>query len=323
MLRVLVTGVTGQDGGYLVERLVAEGAEVHGLVQRRDDATARFADRHPGVHLHPGDLADHDGLRRLVHDVAPDELYNLGGISSVALSWQEPIRTAELSGIAPAVLMGAALEVQERTGSAVRCVQASSAEIFGDPQTSPQDESTPVRPVSPYGAAKAYAHHMARVYRGRGLHVASCILFNHESPRRPTTFVTRKITAAAARIAREGGTLSLGNLEARRDWGWAPDYVDAMVRAARHADAEDFVVGTGVAHSVAEFTETAFRRAGIDRWQDHVVSDAGLVRPADAAQQAGDASKARALLGWEPTVDFTGLVHRMVDHDIELLGEKA
>lgn len=323
MRRVLVTGVTGQDGGYLVERLAAEGAEVHGLVQSRDGATARFAAAHPEVRLHPGDLADHDGLTRLVHEVAPDELYNLGGISSVALSWQEPVRTAELSGVAAAVLFAAALEVQRVTGSPVRCVQASSAEIFGDPAVSPQDESTPVRPVSPYGAAKAYAHHMARVYRGRGLHVASCILFNHESPRRPTTFVTRKITAAAARIARDGGTLTLGNLDARRDWGWAPDYVDAMVRAARHGEPDDFVVATGTPHSVADFVETAFRRAGVDRWRDHVETDPAFVRPADAAQQAGDAGKARAVLGWEPTVDFTGLVHRMVDHDIELQGETA
>ncbi|MBC7310749.1 MAG: GDP-mannose 4,6-dehydratase, partial [Tetrasphaera sp.] len=253
-MRAFVTGITGQDGGYLTERLVADGVEVHGMVHADDPAQEALRERHPDVALHPGDLADHAGLARLVAEVAPDELYNLAGISSVAYSWEEPVITAELSGVAAAVLMRAAFELQECTGRRVAVVQASSAEIFGEASTVPQDESTPIRPASPYGAAKAYAHHMARVFRGLGAHVSTTILFNHESPRRSEAFVTRKITAGVARIARDGaGSLRLGNLDARRDWGWAPDYVDAMVRAARHGVADDFVVATGRTHSVAEF----------------------------------------------------------------------
>lgn len=322
MTRVLITGVTGQDGGYLVEQMLDQGAEVHGLVHYGDTLTAVVAKRYPSLHLHSGDLADHAGLARLVNAVAPDELYNFAGISSVAFSWDQPILTAELSGVAAAVLMRAALDLQERTGRRVACVQASSSEIFGQAAVSPQDEETPIRPVSPYGAAKAYAHHMARVYRGRGLHVAGCILFNHESPRRPETFVTRKITAAAARIAREGsGTIQLGNLDARRDWGWAPDYVNAMVRAARHHTADDFVIASGETHTVAEFAEAALRRAGVgDAWRDHVEVDEALLRPLDATVMVGDASRARRELGWSPTVDFAEIVGRMFDHDLELLG---
>ena len=321
MRRVLVTGITGQDGSYLAEQLVAEGCEVHGLVHDTDPASASFAAQHPGVVLHPGDLADSAGLADLVDRVEPDELYNLAGISSVAFSWEHPVLTAELSGVAAGVLLDAALALQDRTGRPVRCVQASSAEIFGEAETAPQDETTPVRPVSPYGAAKAYAHHMAHVYRGRGLHVASCILFNHESPRRPTTFVTRKITSAAAEIGVQGaGVVRLGNLDAQRDWGWAPDYVEAMVRAARHTHGDDFVIASGTAHTVAQFAEAALRRAGVgDSWRDHVEVDPAFLRPQDAPLMVGDASKAHRDLGWAPTVGFEETVGRMVDHDLALL----
>jgi GDPmannose 4,6-dehydratase len=321
MTRVLVTGVTGQDGGYLVEQLLAEGSEVHGLVHYGDTAAEALGARFPALHLHYGDLADHAGLAHLVDEVVPDELFNFAGISSVAFSWDQPILTAELSGVAAAVLMRSAFDLQERVGRRVSCVQASSSEIFGQAEYSPQDETTPIRPVSPYGAAKAYAHHMAGVYRGKGLHVTGCILFNHESPRRPEAFVTRKITAAAARIARDGaGTIRLGNLDARRDWGWAPDYVDAMVRAARHTVADDFVIATGETHAVAEFAEAALRRAGVgDAWRDHVEVDPALFRPLDATVMVGDAGKARRELGWAPSVGFAELVGRMVDHDVELL----
>ncbi|WP_149205412.1 GDP-mannose 4,6-dehydratase [Actinotalea subterranea] len=325
MPRVFITGITGQDGGYLAEQMLAEGAEVHGLVHAEDGTAAAFRAAHPEVHLHHGDLADATGLRSLVNEIEPDELFNFAGISSVAYSWEHPIVTAELSGVAAAVLFQAALQVQDRTGRRVACVQASSSEIFGNAPSWPQNEGTPVDPVSPYGAAKAYAHHMAGVYRGKGLHVASCILFNHESPRRPTTFVTRKITAAAARIGAEGtGILRLGNLDARRDWGWAPDYVDAMVRAARHSTADDFVIATGQTHTVAEFAEAALRRAGVgDSWRDHVEVDPELFRPIDTATMVGDAAKARRELGWAPTVPFDELVGRMVDHDVELLRASA
>jgi GDPmannose 4,6-dehydratase len=321
MTRVLITGITGQDGGYLAEQLLAGGADVHGLVHDQDPTVADFVAAFPQVTVHAGDLGDGDLLRGLMARIEPDELYNLAGLSSVAFSWVEPVLTAELNGVAAAVLFQAAFQQQERTGRPVACVQASSSEIFGVASTFPQDEDTPVRPVSPYGAAKAFAHHMAGVYRSKGLHVTSCILFNHESPRRPSTFVTRKITMAAARIGAEGsGVLRLGNLEARRDWGWAPDYVDAMVRAARHNVGGDFVIATGRTHTVEEFAEAALRHAGVgDAWREHIEVDPTLLRPMDTAVMVGSAEKARRELGWEPTVEFDGIVGRMVDHDMELL----
>jgi len=320
--RAFITGITGQDGGYLAERLLAEGTVVHGLVRAVDNDSARdLLSRAPGVVLHKGDLGDTDNLAQIVADIRPHEIYNLAGISSVAYSWEEPVLTAQLSGVAAAVLFEAAWRLQEDSGRRVACLQASSAEIFGHALISPQHESTPIRPVSPYGAAKAYAHHMAGVYRGRGLPVATCILFNHESPRRPLAFVTRKITAAAARIGAEGsGVIRLGNLDARRDWGWAPDYVDAMVRALRKESADDYVVATGETHTVAQFAEAALRRVGFgDDWPDHVEVDAEFFRPAEAPTLVGDAGKARRELGWEPTVRFEEVVGRMVDHDMELL----
>ena len=326
MSRAFVTGITGQDGGYLAELLLAEGVEVHGLVRPGADAAARdLLSRSPGVVLHEGDLCDSDRVGRLIIDIAPDEVYNLAGISSVAYSWQQPVLTAQLSGVAAAIVFEAAWGLQESAGRRVACMQASSAEIFGNASTSPQDESTPVRPVSPYGAAKAYAHHIAGVYRGRGLPVSTCIFFNHESPRRPLAIVTRKITSAAARIGAEGsGVIRLGNLEARRDWGWAPDYVDAMVRAVRMQNATDYVVATGQTHTVAEFAEAALRRAGLgDGWADHVEVDAAFLRPADAPALVGDAGKAHRELGWEPTVRFEEVVGRMVDHDMELLNRSG
>ena len=200
----------------------------------------------------------------------------------------------------------------------MRFVQASSAEIFGMPETSPQDESTPVRPVNPYGAAKAYAHLMVDVYRARELHAVSAILYNHESPRRPEQFVTRKITAGVAAIVRGGQQrIRLGNLDASRDWGWAPDYVDALVRAARAERAQDYVVATGESHSVADFAAAAFAHAGIDDWAAYVEVDPDLLRPADAVELRGDATRARTALGWEPTVGFKELVGRMVTADLE------
>ncbi|MCV2395827.1 GDP-mannose 4,6-dehydratase [Actinotalea sp. M2MS4P-6] len=320
MPRALITGITGQDGGYLVERL-APDTELHGLVHDADPARDEFVARYPEVVLHRGDLADDDSLRAVVDEVEPAEIYNLAGISSVALSWEKPALTGRLSGQAAVVLMEAARALQERSGARVAFVQASSAEMFGQAATAPQDEQTPIAPVSPYGAAKAYAHQMAGVLRRHGLYASSCILYNHESPRRPLQFVTRKITAAAAEIGRTGsGVIRLGNLEARRDWGWAPDYVDAMVRAARHAEAGDFVVATGETHSVAEFAEAALRRAGVgDAWRDHVEVDPAFFRPVDAAVLVGDATKARRELGWAPTVGFAEVVGRMVDHDLALL----
>lgn len=321
----LVTGITGQDGGYLTEALAARGVRVHGMIHHQDAQAADFARSHPDVVLHPGDLAEPRGLHDLVTEVAPDEIYNLAGISSVAQSWEQPALTGLVSGQAAVVLLEAALALQEDRGTPVAFVQASSAEIFGAADVSPQDESTPVRPVSPYGAAKAYAHHMVAAFRSRGLAASSCILFNHESPRRPEAFVTRKITVAAARIGVSGeGVVRLGNLDARRDWGWAPDYVDAMVRAAQRPGGGDYVVATGETHTVAEFAEAALRRAGVgDDWERHVEVDPAFLRPVDATVQVGDASKARRELGWSPTVPFDEIVGRMVDHDLALLRERS
>ncbi|SKC37348.1 GDP-mannose 4,6-dehydratase [Krasilnikoviella flava] len=316
MTVALVTGVAGQDGSYLAERLVAEGAEVHGLV--REGEHPEGLPREVGLCV--GDLGDAEGLADLVRRTRPDEIYNLGGISSVAYSWQHPVETGAVSGLGAVALYDAAWRLQEDSGRTVRVLQASSAEIFGTPDRTPQDEGTTVRPSSPYGAAKAYAHQMAAVYRARGLGVSACVLYNHESPRRPETFVTRKITAAAARIAREGsGTLALGNLDARRDWGWAPDYVDAMVRAVRHPVADDFVVASGATRSVADFVAAAFAAAGVDDWSRHVTVDPRFVRPADPAEQVGDPRRAREELGWGGTIAFDEIVGRMVRHDLALL----
>ncbi|KAJ1683812.1 hypothetical protein LUZ63_020957 [Rhynchospora breviuscula] len=309
----LVTGVTGQDGSYLAERLLAEGTEVHGLVHRLgpDDVEV------PGVVAHEGDLTDTAAMARLLDEVEPDLVVNLAGISSVGQSWEEPGATVRVSGLAPVELMDACLRLQERLGREVRFAQASSAEIFGEATTSPQDEDTPVRPVNPYGVAKATAHLAVGVFRQRGLHAVSCVLYNHESPRRPPRFVTRKITRGAALIAAgRQDRLELGNLEARRDWGWAPDYVDAMLRAVRHDEAMDYVVATGRSHTVRDLVGAAFARAGIDDWSDLVVVDPALVRPADPSEQRGDPSRAREVLGWSPTVEFAELVGRMVDADL-------
>jgi GDPmannose 4,6-dehydratase len=320
MPTALITGITGQDGGYLTERLLAEGWHVHGLVHRGDEHATSLAQRYPYVTTHVGDLAEPADVEGLLADVEPEEIYNLGGISSVAMAWQQPVLTARVNGVAVAGLLEAAWRLQERRGRPVRVLQASSAEIFGAPETSPQSEATPLRPVNPYGAAKAYAHTLLRVYRGRGLHACGCILFNHESPRRPETFVTRKITAAAAAIAaRRQDVLALGNLDVRRDWGWAPDYVDAMVRAIRHSEPDDYVIASGQAHSVREFVAVAFARVGLPHWERYVRLDPDFARPVEAAEQRGDATKAKRVLGWTPSMSFERIVTAMVDHDVALL----
>jgi GDPmannose 4,6-dehydratase len=323
MTTAFVTGITGQDGTILAESLVADGVEVHGMVRSADEWADRAAVAHRGVQLHVGELTDHARVAELVRAVAPDEVYNLAGISSVALSWQEPVLTGQVSGLGAVGVYEAAWRLQE-SGHRVAVVQASSAEIFGRPDRAPQDESTTVRPISPYGAAKAYAHEMARIYRGRGLHVATCILYNHESPLRPERFVTRKITAAAARMAHDPDeVLTLGDMSVRRDWGWAPDYVDGMVRAVRHPTADDYVLATGRTHTVEEFVATAMSCAGVSDWRDRVRTDAEFVRPAEAAEVVGDPARAAEVLGWRPTVDFDELVRRMVEHDVRLLRERA
>lgn len=324
MTSVLITGITGQDGTLLARRFAAEGLEVHGLAASADELEAWRSAHGRDEHLHVADITDDALMASLVSDIAPAEIYHLAGISSVALSWDKPVLTGAVTGVGAVTVFEAARRAQEATGQQVRVLQASSAEIFGVPDRTPQDESTSIAPVSPYGAAKAYAHHMARVFRSRDVFVATVILYNHESPLRPQAFVTRKITAGAARIAVDGGgQLALGALDARRDWGWAQDYVDAMVAAVRHDEADDFVVATGQTHSVADFVAAAFARAGIADWQAHVVVDERFLRPADATEIVGDASKAARVLGWAPTVAFDEIVGRMVDNDLAILRENV
>lgn len=316
-LRALVTGAAGQDGGYLCERLLADGYEVHGTVrgpEEIDPIGAPWLDR---LGVHEVDLAQPERLADVIADVAPDEIYNCAALSSVGLSWSQPVLAAQVNGLAVAVLMQAGLAVQRTHDKQVRVMQASSAEIFGNAAHAPQHEGTPVRPVNPYGAAKAYAHHLAGVYRGDGLHATACVLFPHESTRRPAQFVTRKITSTVAAIARgQADELVLGAMDVRRDWGWAPDYVDAMIRAVRNRDPMDFVLATGQAHTVRDFVGAAFAAAGISDWQGLVRQDEQFMRPAESSLQVGDASRAREVLGWAPTVGFQDIVARMVQADL-------
>jgi len=313
MPTAFITGATGQDGSYLTEKLALEGWEVHGLVRDGDSQP----DGESPLVAHAGDLTDHDGVARLLDEIEPDHIYNLGGLSSVSASWEQPVQAAVINGVAAVGLMEATWRLQERLGRGISFVQASSGEIFGSPAQVPQDEETPLRPVNPYGASKALAHLACHVYRQRGLHASSLILYNHESPRRPGQFVTRKISlAVAAIVAGSGGPLTLGNLDARRDWGWAPDYVDAMWRAANHLEPADFVIATGQSHSVREFVAAAFAHVGIEAWEAHVRVDPAFVRPADAVELRGDPSRAEDILGWRPAVSFTEIVARMVDHDL-------
>ncbi len=315
--RALITGITGQDGSYLSELLAADGTEIHGFVVPGDPQLDALRALVPEVIVHDGDLGSFESVKAAVEASRPDEIYHLAAASSVAASWDNPVLTTDLNGTGSVRVLDAARRVGAEGGSAPRVLLCSTAEMFGHPAESPQNEQTPIEPVSPYGAVKAFAHRMAQVSRSHGQHVSTVILYNHESPRRPATFVTRKITKAAARIAM-GSTepLQLGNMSARRDWGFAGDYVKAMVAAMRHNEADDFVIATGVSHSIEDFVAAAFAAAGIDDWRTHVKVDDGLLRPNDPADFVGDASKAKRLLGWEPEVDLNGLVEMMVNADL-------
>ncbi len=323
MPRALITGITGQDGSYLAELLLSRGYFVHGVVRRssqfnRGRIEHLYRDPHePGcrLFLHYGDLSDGVGLARIVEEVAPDEIYNLAAQSHVRVSFESPVYTVDI--VAHGTLrMLEATRTLSRT-KAVRFYQASSSEMYGHVLETPQRETTPFRPRSPYACAKLYAHHQTINYReAYDLFACSGILFNHESPRRGPTFVTRKITRAAARIKLGlDQTLYLGNLDARRDWGYAPEYVDAMWRMLQAREPQDFVIATGKTHSVREWLETAFARVGLD-WQSHVKFDDRYLRPTEVDILCGDATKAREQLGWTATTDFVSLVHLMVDADL-------
>ncbi|OIH97595.1 GDP-mannose 4,6-dehydratase [Curtobacterium sp. MCBA15_001] len=309
MRTALVTGAAGQTGSYLGEQLVRAGWSVHGVVRDVDDVLPT------GVHRHLADLDDHARITAIVQRLRPTAVVNLAAMSSVALSWTNPVATAQVNGTAVANLLHAVGRLAAE-GAPVRFVQASSAEVFGRSAESPQDERTPIAPVNPYGAAKAHAHLLVQAHRAAGLHASNAILFNHESPRRPETFVTRKITSSVARIAAGlQDRLVLGDLTVRRDWGWAPDFADAIVRMVDSDHPDDYVVATGVSHSIQDFVQAAFAAAGIADWRDHVDTDAAYVRPADAAELRGDARKIRDALGWSPTVPFEDIVGRMLAHD--------
>lgn len=309
-MRALVTGISGQDGSYLAESLTADGIEVFGTYFG-DEPTCLPA----GVQLSPLDLSDRERLVALVQEVRPDQVFHLAAVSSVAASWADPVGTCEVNGTASVALLEACWQSQRSSGQQVRFVQAATAEVFGE-AAPPQNEETPLRPANPYGAAKALAHLAVGVYRGRGLGASSLLLYNHESPRRPETFVSRKITSTVARIARgEARQLRLGNLDARRDWGWAPDYVRAM-RLAAGAEPGDFVIATGVSHSVRDFVSAAFAHVGITDWEPYVVVDPALYRPVEPGEQVGDASRARQVLGWRPSLTFPELVAAMVEADL-------
>jgi len=319
--RALLTGITGQDGSYLAEFLLEKGYEVFGVIRRSSSFNTSRLDRvyedphaQPALRLLYGDLTDASALARTLREVQPDEIYNLGAQSHVRVSFDVPEYTGEVTALGTVRL----LEAMRQTGIAPRFYQASSSEMFGLVQAVPQTEETPFHPRSPYGVAKLYSHWMAVNYReSYGWHISSGILFNHESPRRGPTFVTRKITQALARI-RFGlqDKLYLGNLDARRDWGFAGDYVEAMWLMLQQDHPDDYVIATGEQHSVREFLDEAFCCAGMD-WKSRVVVDPRYFRPAEVDSLLGNASKARRQLGWKPKVGFRELVRMMVEADFE------
>jgi GDPmannose 4,6-dehydratase len=318
--KALITGITGQDGSHLAEFLLEQGYEVVGMVRRtstvRFDRIRHIQDR---LTLVPGDLLDEISLIHLLREHRPQEVYNLAAQSFVQTSWSQPVFTGEVTALGVTRLLDAIRIVDP----GIRFYQASSSEMFGKVQEVPQRESTPFYPRSPYGVAKVYGHWITVNYReSYQLFATSGILFNHEGPRRGVEFVTRKITDAVARIhlglQRE---LRLGNLDAQRDWGWAPDFVRAMWLMLQQPEPDDYVIATGETHSVREFCQIAFAHVGLD-WEGHVVLDDRFVRPAEVDLLIGDPSKAREKLGWSPTVSFPEMVRRMVDNDIRLLKEE-
>ena len=318
MKRILVTGVTGQIGYYVAEALQREGHRVFGL--ERQTTPGR-----PGTHPLPyepvsGDLLDDYSLLSLVEEIRPDELYNFAAQSFVPASWHQPILTAQYTGLGVVRL----LEAVRRVVPTCRFLQAGSSELFAGGTASPQDEQTPVVPRNPYGVAKAFAFHSVRMYRERyGLFASNAVFYTNESPRRSPNFVFRKVThGVAAIVAGSGEPLRLGDLDAWRDWGYTPDYAEGAIRILRHSRADDFVIASGRARTVRELAEHAFALAGL-KWQEHVEIDSSLVRPPESQVLVGNSAKATAALGWKPRVGFHELTHRMLAHDLALLGLPA
>jgi GDPmannose 4,6-dehydratase len=320
MRRALITGITGQDGLYLSELLLSKGYEVYGLVRGQNNPKIDLVRATvPGVKLLTGDLTDISSLLRALESSQPDEVYNLGAISFVAYSWENAMVTSEVTGQGVLHILEAIRLYSHDDPGKVRFYQASSSEMFGKVQEVPQRESTLLWPRSPYGVAKVFGHYMTINYReSYGMHASSGILFNHESPRRGPEFVTRKVTQAVARISLGlQDELVLGNLDAKRDWGYAGDYVEAMWRMLQQPEADDYVVATGETHSIRELLDIAFARVGVDDWSRYVTQDPRFMRPAEVDLLIGDPSKAQDVLGWQRKVDFPGLVTMMVDNDLE------
>jgi GDPmannose 4,6-dehydratase len=324
--RALITGITGQDGLYLSELLLSKGYEVYGLIRGQNNPKAELVAREvPDVRVLTGDLTDLSSLIRALRVARPDEVYNLGAVSFVAYSWEQAALTTEVTATGVLNMLEAIRLHSGDDPSRIRFYQASSSEMFGKVQQVPQSESTLLWPRSPYGVAKVYGHYMTINYReSYGMHASSGILFNHESPRRGPEFVTRKVSlgVAAIKLGRQD-KLVMGNLDARRDWGFAGDYVEAMWRMLQQPSAGDYVVATGETHSIRELLETAFAAVGIDDWERYVEQDPRFFRPAEVDLLIGDATRAHEVLGWKPTVDFPGLVEMMVEADLKRLTDQA
>lgn len=315
-MRALITGVTGQDGSYLAEQLADDGLEVWGMLRgHRHPKRAWIRELVPDLHLIEGDLLDQSSLQGVLNTVQPDVVYNLGALTYVGMSWQQPTLMTEVTGLGVLRL----LEAVRSVNPGIRVVQASTSEMFGS-SPAPQSEDTPFAPRSPYGTAKLFAHHTAVNYReSYGMHISTAIMFNHESPRRGEEFVTRKVTSAVARIAAgRQSELLLGNMESRRDWGWAPDYMRALPLMAAQDVPGDFVLATGETHTVWELCEAAFREVGLEAGA-RVGVDPAMYRPADVEHLQGDASHAAKVLGWEPSHGFADIVRELVKADVEAL----
>ena len=310
-----ITGINGQDGSFLAEQLVAKGYDVHGMVQRSAVFDRQNIDHIGQLTLHYGDLTDFSSLVRILKEVKPDEIYNLGAMSHVGISWQIPIYTAEATGVGVLNL----LEAVRMTGLDARIYQASTSEMFSGKDKDKQNEDTQLDPQSPYSVAKLFAHKMCQVYRkAYGMYIVSGILFNHESERRGKNFVTRKITTSIANILKgKQEKLYLGNIDAERDWGYAKDYTEAMWLMLQQDKPDDYVIATGETHSVREFLEIAFKHVGL-KWEDYVVIDENYVRPAETDRLIGDYSKANKKFGWKPKTKFRELVKIMVEHDLNV-----
>ncbi len=320
MPRALITGITGQDGLYLAELLLSKGYDVYGLIRGQNNPKYELVQRTvPGVKLLTGDLLDLSSLLRALQQSQPDEVYNLAAISFVAYSWENAMLTADVTGKGVLNMLEAVRLYAHDDVSAVRFYQASSSEMFGKVQEVPQRESTLLWPRSPYGVAKVFGHYMTINYReSYGMHASSGILFNHESPRRGPEFVTRKVSMAVARIKLGlQDEIVMGNLDAKRDWGYAGDYVEAMWRMLQQDHGDDFVISTGETHSIKDLLDVAFGVVGVDDWSRYVRQDPRFMRPAEVEALIGDSTKAHTLLGWQPTVGFTELVTMMVENDLE------